>query len=51
MSLLEVDEQGTGRSDSERESVDGKTFEGIYLKLTLELFYRIIINEGPFFES
>ena len=51
MSLLEVDEQGSGRSDSERETVNGKTFEGIDLKLTLEFLDRIVVNEGPLFES
>ena len=51
LGLLQIDEQGTGRSHSERESVNGKTLQGIHPELPLEPLDRTFIDEGPLFEG
>ena len=48
--LFQIDEQGAGRCNSQREIIYSKSLEGIYLELTFEFLDRIVIDEGPFFE-
>ena len=48
--LFQIDEQGAGRCNSQREVIYRKSFEGIYLELTFEFLDRIVIDEGPLFE-
>ena len=38
LGLLQIDKEGTGRSNSERETVDCKTLEGIHPELPFEPF-------------
>ena len=39
MGLFQINQQGAGRRDPERECVDGKAFQGIHSELALEFFY------------
>ena len=49
--LLQVDQQGAGGADGEREAVDGEALEALDLELFAEPLHGGVLHEGPFVQA